>query len=308
MATTNSAVLSQIMGAALRKPALENLRAALVFGNRSWAEEGRFEPGADVIKFATVPDLSVATTPLTEGSPPTAVALSVSATLLDSDQYGNLVDITDLAATKSPLDLRNLAGERLGRNAAETIDQLVRDVIAGGGTVHFSEVGATQRSDLDATGDEVTAAVLRKLAARMFKSKIPRFPDNYYRLLVSPEVAFDIMNETGVGGFIDVRKYTDPSDMIEGEIGQMGGFRIIQAVNAPTFSSSVTVHASIAFGRMPGWGWGDLQALRTYYTAPGGKGDELHQKESVGWKIAFGTAVLVNARYFRLESAATALS
>ena len=88
MATTNSAVLSQVMGFALHKPALENLRAALVYGNRSWAEMGRFEPGADVIKFATVPDLSVATTPLTEGSPPTAVALSVTATLLDSDQYG----------------------------------------------------------------------------------------------------------------------------------------------------------------------------------------------------------------------------
>lgn len=294
------------MGAALRKPALENLRAALVFGNRSWAEMGRFEPGADVIKFATVPDLAVATTPLTEGSPPTAVALSVSATLLDSDQYGNLIDITDLAATKSPLDLNNLAGERLGRNAAESIDQLVRDVIANGGTQFFQEAADTVRTDVD-SGDLVTAATLRRLAAKMFKSKVPRFADNYYRLIVSPEVGYDISSDTATGGFIDVRKYTDPSDMIEGEIGQMGGFRIIQAVNAPTFSSSVTVHASIAFGRMPGWGWGDLQALRTYYTPPGGKGDELHQKESVGWKIAFGTAVLANARYFRLESAASTL-
>jgi N4-gp56 family major capsid protein len=293
------------MGFALRKPALENLRAALVFGNKSFAEMGRFEPGADVIKFATVPDLAVATTPLTEGSPPTAVALSVSATLLDSDQYGNLVDITDLAAVKSPLDLAALAGERLGRNAAETIDQLVRDVIAGGGTVMFSEVGATQRSDLDASGDEMTSAVLRKLKGKMFKGKIPPFADNYYRIIVTPEQAYDLQNETTAGSFIDVMKYTDPSDIIQGEIGRVAGFRVIQAVNAPTFSSSVTVHAAIAFGRLPGWGWGDLQALRTYYTAPGGKGDELHQKESVGWKVAFGTAVLANARYYRLETAAT---
>jgi len=307
MATTNSAVLSQVMGFALRKPALENLRAALVFGNKSWAEAGSFQPGADVIKFATVPDLSIATTPLTEGSPPTAVALSVTAVNLDSDQYGNLITITDLAKVKSPLDLTNLAGERLGRNAAESIDQLVRDVIAGGGTVMYSEAAATVRTDLDATGDEVTAAVLRKLAAKMFKAKIPRFPDNFYRIIVSPEVGYDISSETGAGSMIDVKKYTDPSDTIQGEIGAMGGFRIIQAVNAPTFASSVTVHASIAFGRMPGWGWGDLQSLRTYYTAPGGPGDELSQKESVGWKVAFGTAVLANARYYRLESAATAL-
>lgn len=295
------------MSAALRKPALENLRATLQYGNKAFAEMGRFEPGADVIKFATVPDLSVATTPLTEGSPPTAVALSVSATLLDSDQYGNLVDITDLAAVKSPLDLNNLAGERLGRNAADTIDQLVRDVIAGGGTAAYSEVGAVVRTDLDATGDEVNAAVLRRLAAKMFKAKIPRFPDNFYRIIVSPEQGFDLSNDTAAGGFIDVRKYTDPSDMLNGEIGQMGGFRIMVAVNAPTYSSTVLVHAAFAFGRLPGWGWGDLQSLKTYYTPPGGKGDELHQKESVGWKVAFGAAVLANARYFRLESAATVL-
>ena len=244
---------------------------------------------------------------MTEGSPPTAVALSVTATLLDSDQYGNLIDITDLAKIKSPLDLPQLAGERLGRNAAESIDQLVRDVIAGGGTVMYSEAAATVRTDLDATGDEVSAAVLRKLAAKMYKAKIERFPDNFYRIIVSPEVGFDISNDTGTGGFIDVKKYTDPSDMIRGEIGAMGGFRIIQAVNAPTFASTVTVHASIAFGRLSGWGWGDLDSLKTYYTPPGGKGDELHQKESVGWKVAFGTAVLANARYYRLESAATAL-
>lgn len=183
----------------------------------------------------------------------------------------------------------------------------MRDVIAGGGTVMYSEAAATVRSDLDSTGDEVSAAVLRKLAAKMFKAKIPRFPDNFYRIIVSPEVGYDISSETGAGSMIDVKKYTDPSDIIQGEIGSMGGFRIIQAVNAPTFASTVTVHASIAFGRLPGWGWGDLQSLRTYYTAPGGKSDELHQKESVGWKVAFGTAVLANARYYRLESAATAL-
>lgn len=294
------------MGFALHKPTLENLRAALQYGNRSWAEMGQFEPGADVIKFATIPDLAVATTPLTEGSPPTAVALSVSAVMLDSDQYGNLVEITDLAKVKSPIDLPNAAGERLGRNAAETIDQLVRDVIAGGGTQYFSDSTASARSDL-AADDIVTAATLRRLAARMFKGKVPRFPDNFYRLIVSPEVGFDISNDTNSGGFIDVRKYTDPSDMIEGEIGQMAGFRIIQAVNAPTVSSNVTVHLSFGFGRLPGWGWGDLQTLRTYYTPPGGKGDELHQKESVGWKVAFGTAVLANARYYRLESAASDL-
>lgn len=296
------------METVLNKGLLENLRASLVFGNRAFAEQGRFMPGADAIRFAAVPDLSVATTPLTEGTAPTAVALSVTSVTVSSTQYGNLVEITDIAKVKSPFDLAQTAAERLSRNAAESIDQIVRDVIALGGTAFYSEAAATQRSDLDSTDDEVTAAVLRKLAATMFKNKIPRFSDGLYRLIVSPEVAYDITSDTATGGFVDVRKYTDPTDLLNGEIGRMAGFRIIEAVNAPTFSSTVTVHASLALGALPGWGWGDLQTLRAYHVAPGGDhSDPLAQSEKAGWKVDFGVGVLSNARYYRLESAATAL-
>ncbi len=86
----------------------------------------------------------------------------------------------------------------------------------------------------------------------------------------------------------------------------MEGFRIMEVVNAPTFSSTVLVYASIAVGRLKGWGAGELQTLRTYHVAPGGDHkDPLAQEELVGWKVAFGVAVLSNTYYFRFESAAT---
>lgn len=304
MADTTSSVLSQVLQAELQDGLLENLRNRLVFGNRAWAEMGRFVKGADAIKFASVPDLAVATTPLTEGSPPTAVALSVAAVTVDSMQYGNLVSITDLAAVKSPVDLVATARERLARNGAETIDQLVRDEVALGGTMFLAEAGSTLRTDLD-SGDIVTRATLLKLAARMFYGDVEPFDDGFFILIVSPGVAYDIMADTATGGFVQTHQYTDPRPLIRGEIGSLAQFRIIKAQNAPTFASTITVHASLALGRLPGWGWGDLQTFATYYTAPGGSGDELHQKESVGWKVAFGVAQIDNARYFRLESAAT---
>lgn len=304
MALTDSSALSSVLQAALQSKVLEPLRAALIFANKAWAEVGYFKPGADIIKFGSIGELSVATTPLTEGTPPTAVALSITATSIMAAQYGNLIDVTDLAKVKSPYDLAMAGSEKLARNAAESIDQLARDEIAAGGTFFPAEVGDANRAAVD-SGDLVTAATLTRLRAKMFKSKIPTI-NGYYILLVSPDVGFDLRNDAGAGNFLDVNKYTDPSDIKAGEIGKMAGFRIIEVVNAPTFSSSVLVHASIAFGALPGWGWGDLQTLKTYDVPPGGDHyDPLAQSHKMGWKCDFGVAALSNARYFRLESAAT---
>jgi N4-gp56 family major capsid protein len=303
MALTDSSALGSVLQAALQSKVLEPLRAQLVFANKAWAEMGQFKPGADIIKFGSIGELSVATTPLTEGTPPTAVALSITTTQIAATQFGNLVDITDLAKVKSPYDLAQAGMEKLARNAAETIDQLARDEIAAGGTFFNAELGSALRSDID-SGDLVTSATLKRLRAKMFKSKVPMAGRHYF-LLVSPDVGFDIRSDSGNGNWTDVNKYTDPSIIKDGEIGTMDGFRIIEVVNAPTFSSSVLVHAAIAFGSLPGWGWGDLQTLSTHDVPPGGQGDPLSQSHKIGWKVDFGVASLSNARYFRLESAAT---
>lgn len=308
MAQTQKSALSSVLTFTVQDKVLENLRAQLVYGNRAWAEQGRFVSGADTIKFASVPDLALATTPLTEGSPPASTSLTTSAVSVTAAQYGGLVDISDLTKVHAPMDIVNIGAERLSRQATETIDQLVRDVIAAGGTAFYANAVAG-RASLAAT-DKLDAVDLAKLRATMFKNKIPMFPDGSYRLIVSPEQAYDlrITDTTSANRFIEVRKYASPEPIFRGEIGMLEGFRVIEAVNAPTFASTVTVHAAIAMGAVPGWGWGDLQSLRTSHVASGGDHtDPLAQSELLGWKVAFGTGVLANARYYRVESAATAL-
>lgn len=303
-AITSSSVLSQVLIAEVQDGLLENMRNRLVFGNKAYAEMGHFVPGSDAIKFAAVPDLSVATTPLTEGTPPDAVALSVETVTVDALQYGNVVRITDLARIKSPFELVSTARERLARNAAQTIDQLVRDEVATGGTVYFAELGTSLRANLDAD-DTLTAAKLKKLHARMFYGNVPFFDDSSYLFIATPGQAYDLKMDTAVGGFIDAAKYTDPRPILKNEIGMIGGFRVIEAQNGPTFASTITVHAGFALGGLPGWGWGDLQMLKAYHTPPGGQTDPLHQNEKLGWIVDFGVAAIDNARYFRVESAAT---
>ena len=305
MATTDSAAIAAAVTFKVQANVLATLRAELVFANAEWAEQGDFDQGTDTLLFTSFADLSAATTPLTEGTAPTAVALVMSTVTLGTDQYGNVLGITDVAKVKSPQQIVSIGSEKLSRNALELLDTISRDVIAAGGTPYYAGTGNAARADLAST-DIVTVDSLRRMAWQMFKSKIPRAADGYYRILVSPDVAADIAADAD---FIDAVKYTDRMPLLKNEIGAIAGFRVMSVVNAPTFASTTTVHASIAFGSIKGWGAGELQSLSTYHVAPGGDhNDPIAQSELLGWKVMFGVAVLNNGFYFRFESAASDLT
>ena len=308
MAITSSDALAAALTFKVQKKALENLRARLVFADPAFAEKGEFDAGHDTIMFVAYADLAINTTPLTEGSPPTPKALTQSTVTLDTAQYGDLVDLTDLAKVKAPLDIVDIASDRITRQAAESIDKVSRDAIALGGTPAY-QTGDTTRSGLAST-DLLIAADVMKLRAKMVAAKIPMGADGLYKLIVHPYVAYDLRSEavSSAGAWIDVNRYARPENIMKGEVGTYHGFRVIEANNAPTFASTTTVYASLGLGDIKGWGAGELQSLAVYHTPPGGKGDELHQKESLGWKISFGVAALNNSYYFRMESAATDLS
>lgn len=92
-----------------------------------------------------------------------------------------------------------------------------------------------------------------------------------------------------------------------------GGAAIVQNTAAMTASVSnqvYDVNSTTIFGP-EAYAFGDWTALETYFTAPGGPGDELHQRASVGWKGFFGAVIMgqgANAtgvtgfRYIRIES------
>lgn len=302
-ALTTASALSAAITFKVQNKVLDNLRSKLVFADPQYAMQGDFDEGTDTLMWVDVPDLPINTTPLTEGTRPDKRALTMGTVTCSTTQYGDLVAITDLAKVKSPIQIVNIASEHVTRQAAETLDQVNRDAIAAGGTVMYVGTEAA-RSTIAAT-DVITVADLVKLRARMFIGKIPMFADGFYRLFVDGEVGADLKQNSD---FKEAYKYVDNLPLLNGEIGKIAGFRVIEVVNAPTFASTATVHASIAVGAMKGWGSGELQTLRTYHVGPGGDHtDPLAQEELIGWKVMFGVAVLDNAFYYRYESGATEL-
>jgi N4-gp56 family major capsid protein len=307
--STYASALSGAMTFKIQAGLLKNLRANLVFADESLAEQGTFSPGFDTIMFVSSPDIALNVTPLTEGLRPDSKALTIATVTFSTDQYGDLVSVTDIAKVKSPVELVQIGTERLARQARESLDQIARDVIAAGGTPFYSTVSAnTVRTDL-ATTDIATANGLKKLAVAMFKAKIPRFADGFYRMMVHPDVSFDIRAESSatVGSWMDAYKYTDNMPLLRGEIGRFAGFRFQEVVNCPTFVSTANpVYANLAYGDVKGWGVGDLQTLQTYHVMPGGDHyDALGQEELLGWKVNWGCGVLKNSYFYRFETAST---
>ncbi len=304
---TTSSALSAAMTFKVQRGVLDNLRAELVFANDAWSEQGSFDSGRDTLLFIAVPDITLNVTPLVEGTRPDKKAMSISTVTVAASQYGDLVSITDLAKVKSPIEIVPIAIERLTRQSKESIDQITRDVIALGGTTFIGGVGAAATRAAIAASDLPRATDLRRLKVKMRKGKINPMSDGFYRLLVHPNIGFDLRNETATGSLNDVTKYNGAtSKLVQGEIGEMEGFRVIEVVNAPTFASTTTVYRSIALGSNKGWGTGDLQTFQSFHVMPGGDHfDPLAQEELLGWKVAFGVAVLSNGYFYGMETAAT---
>jgi N4-gp56 family major capsid protein len=290
----------------------EELRGRMV-----WAQPGngfltgRFDKGTNTIRYQRYADIAVdsgTTGQLTQGTPPTAVALTIESEAFSATQYGKLVEITDLAALQSPADLPAVAAERVGNHAARTIDSIVKDVVLAGTNVVYANGSA--RTALH-TG--ISASLIRTLRAKMVKAGIPTFGDGTWHLILTPEQVIALQAETGVGGWIDVAKYSSPVQLLTGEAGRLMGFRVIDAnkygeVSSQGGSASADVHIGFAFGPQA-WVQADMQSLSTHYVAPGGGSDPLAQRMYVGWKWTGGAMLIseTGERAYRVESAETTL-
>ncbi len=307
MAQTLSSALSAAITFKVQSAVLENLRAALVYADPSLAMAGQFDPGTDSLMWVNIPDIAINVTALTEGTKPTARALTMGTVSLSTVQYGDLVAITDVAKLLSPVQIVSIGAEHLSRQAAESLDQVARDEVASGGTAFYASIDHTTRATLDTTDLMTVEGVggLNSLRAKMFAGKIPPFADGFYHLYVSPGQALDLRQDDD---FKAAYQYVDNTPLIKGEVGKIAGFRVVEVANAPTVASTVTVNIAIAVGAIKGWGAGSLQSMGVYHVAPGGDHtDPLAQEELLGWKCMWGVAVLNNSFYYRVESAATAV-
>ena len=306
MNTTQSVVLSPTMKEYYEKKLLENLKPKLCF-----VEHGQKKPipkgNGKTVEFRKWGSLALATTPLTEGVPPTAKDLAMTSIKATVEQFGDVIETTDVLELTAYDDVIGGATEVLGDQAGETLDVVARNKLLN----TPNEYNAGGRIDADAITqtDVLKGEDILKIKTIFKRSNVKPF-DKHYLMFVSPEQMADIERDPL---WIDVNKYNAAEKIYNGEVGKFRGFRFIDTtlVEPVENESGVNVYTGIAIGKNA-YGIVDIAGgskPKMFVKVPNDndndRGDPLNQKSTIGWKALFTAKVLYELAIMRVQSAAT---
>ena len=267
--------------------------------------------GGKTIEFRKFAPLAKATTPLTEGVTPDGKSLSVSTITATVNQYGDFVTQTDMLELTSLDNTILEATKLLGRQAGLTLDTVVRDVLNSGTNVTYcpkvaggTETAVTSRSALDTTS-QLTVKVIQQVVAKLRGQNAPTIGGKYVAI-IHPYVAYDLMRDPE---WIDAHKYANPTNLYEGEIGEIAGVRFVQTTEAKVYDGGVFSTLFLgegAYGVTEITG-GGLQTI-VKQKGSAGTADPLDQRSSVGWKAVKTAEILIENYIVRVESKSATFS
>lgn len=261
------------------------------------------------IEFRKFNSLEPATTPLTEGVPPTAKDLSVTAITATVKQYGDYVEVTDVLETTSYDPIITETVELEGEQAGETLNIVVRDELLD--TTSVFNVGGGVDEDAITADNVLTADDVLKIQTIFRRNNIKPISNGYYLMFLAPEQAADIMRDPL---WRDVSKYAnDAKNIEEGEIGRLYKFKFIDTslVEPTANSNSIDVYSGLAMGKNA-YGIVDIEngskpktIIKIGKEDDGDKSDPLNQKSTIGWKALLTAVRLNELALMRVNSAAT---
>ena len=243
--------------------------------------------------------LAPVTEPLTEGVTPDGEKYGVTDVRATLKQYGSYVTIADI------LDMAGLdkniteMAEVLGEQAAESIDNVIKEEIFAGTTVQYAGDAAGR----DAVTGKLTGTEVMKAVRTLRANKAKPVADGYYIGFIDPYCAYDLMNDPL---WQDVSKYSNKENIEKGEIGKIHGVKFVDNTNSFTAGD---VHGTLIIGR-DAYGIVDIEGSRKpkimIHTAKeGGSADPMEQRNTVAWKVFFAAKRLQELAMVRIETKVT---
>lgn len=308
--TTSSLSIDQV---AFDRLAYFALRSELLFDQAADVQPvAQAMPGTGVT-FTIFNDIAAATSTLNEVTDVTPTALSDSQVTVTLNEYGNAVVTTAKLRGTAFLDVDSAAANIIGYNAGDSMDQVVRDVIAGGSNVVYSGT-ATARNEVSAN-ENLTADNVRRVVAQLRGANVATFNGSYIGF-IHPDVSYDFRSATDASAWRTPANYVDPTGIYNGEIGLFESVRFIETPRAKVFANAgngtggagtIDVYATNIMGR---------QALAKAFSTQDGNGpmpkvvrgnvtDYLMRLQPLGWYWLGGYGRFREASLRRIESAST---
>jgi N4-gp56 family major capsid protein len=275
--------------------------------------------------------LALATTPLTEGVTPVSKKLTKTDVTVTLNQYGDLVETTDVIEDTHEDEVLKETVGILGEQAAQTVETVRYNVLKASTNKFYSN--GTARTDvntpLDAAKQKQIVRALKRQNAMFITSVVKSTPDfnteavrPCYVGLAHTDLTDDIRDMTG---FTDAKDYGHGMTPFEGEIGAVGDVRyIVSNIFTPyedgggaengmvsTSGTKADVYPVIYLGKDA---WATVALKGKYAITPmvinpnkPSKSDPLGQRGSVAWKTMQNALILNDAWMAVAEVAATDL-
>lgn len=228
------------------------------------------------------------------------------------------VTLTDVVDYESQDPVLTEAAQVLGEQAAQTLDELCRDVMVTGTTVQYADNRATRYLILASSlisANEIREAVVTLQGNNAKKITTIVDPDTGFNTnpinaayigIVSPQTLYTLK---GLTGWVPIEQYANKADVMPGEAGALDEVRFIVTSQAKKWTAAaasavVAVHATLILGanaygvsRISG------EAMKNIVKPLGSAGtaDPLDQRTTSGWKATFVAKILDENAMLRLE-------
>ncbi len=244
-------------------------------------------------RLATVP------IPLNDGVTPPGATIDTEIIKATVQWYGNYVTFTDQVELTIEDDALNSGADLLGHNCGETIDEVVRDVLASTSSVLSCQNGANGGTPTEINTTDfgrVTQAMLgneAKFISNLIEAG-PKFSTAAVRPGFYGIVHTDLLNDLqACSRFQSSANYPGQEAAMPFEWGAVDNIRFLYSSVATKSSAATPVYSNIIVGKQA-YGVINFGARNCefYITPKGGQGDPLHQRASEGWKHPFAARIL----------------
>jgi N4-gp56 family major capsid protein len=261
--------------------------------------------GGKIIEFRKFASLGVSKTALTEGVPPAGQSLTATAITATIAQYGDGVKFSDLVRTTTIDPILEETTDLLAEQAAESIDELVRDVLVLGTSVQFWDGTRAAQANITAT-DTLNVAVIRRAVLTLTLNRARKI-NGMYQAIIHPRQAHDLQ---GTAEWVNAQIGGERTGRVEdGSLGSLYGVKFWVTDKVPVVNGgvggTVDIHKALFFGAEAfGIVALDGHNLQTIFHPLGSAGtaDMLNQLSSMGWKVAFTTKILSDEYMVRVET------
>ena len=268
--------------------------------------------GGKTIEFRKYDPLPKALTPLTEGVTPNGQKLSMGVITATVKQYGGFIELSDILLITAIDNNLVQATKLLGSQAGRTLDTITREVLNGGTNVQYAEGQVSSRSALQYTDEtnncNLTVNAIRKAVRFLKVMNAPRI-NGYYVGIIHPDCSFDLMSDPK---WVNVKTYSDPEGIYEGEIGRIEGVRFVETSEAKIFEKAGAANRDVystlilgdnAYGVTELTSGGLQHIVKQLGSA--GSADPLDQRATAGWKATKVAERLVEPYMIRIETTST---